>query len=233
MGIDLPTFRALQRVRGRLPAKTVDLASFGYPDLLVEEDVLRVAMPDGEWLMPAKDGEKIARWHAWPGPVYDTDWVMKGLGIEAAYFDIAPSRQIEEKIDLNMPAGLHHAFDIVLDAGTTEHCFNIGTAMRNIREACKPGGYIIHTNPMSMVNHGFWNFNPTTYIDFYTQCGDEVESVSALFGRLTAREEHNLKTVGRVQIPPEVSSLVVVHRLEGETTWPTQSKYLNNKDLKA
>ena len=72
--------------------------------------------------------------------------------------------------DLNYPHDLGE-FDLVIDAGTTEHCFNVGQAIVNAANAVKVGGYILHTNPVSMGNHGFYNFNPTLFYDFYVENG--------------------------------------------------------------
>jgi hypothetical protein len=233
MGIDTPTFLALAGVVKRFVKRPVHMASFGYPDLVVNEDVLRRSLPDGDWLRPAQDGESIARWHHWPDRVYDTNYVLEGLGVQCAYFDINPSRGFEEKVDLNESMTHRAQYDIVLDAGTTEHCFNIGQALKNVRDATKEFGYIIHTNPLSMVNHGFWNFNPGTYIDFYGQNGDELVDISVVHGRLTDRQSQRIHTTGRIHLPPETSSLVIVRKTgASETKWPTQSKYLQNKDLK-
>jgi len=49
---------------------------------------------------------------------------------------------------------------VVLDAGTMEHCFNVGQTIRNIVDMTKVGGFVIHLNPMTMINHGFFNYHP-------------------------------------------------------------------------
>jgi SAM-dependent methyltransferase len=66
-------------------------------------------------------------------------------------------------------------FDLVIDNGTIEHCFNVGQAMMNIANLCKNNGKIFHLNPANWFGHGFWNFNPCTYFDFYGQNGFDVK----------------------------------------------------------
>lgn len=66
-------------------------------------------------------------------------------------------------------------FDLVIDNGTTEHCYNVGQAMMNTASLCKVGGKIFHLNPANWFGHGFWNFNPCTYYDFYNENGFEVD----------------------------------------------------------
>src|SRR3546814_9244579 len=58
-------------------------------------------------------------------------------------------------------------YDIVIDGGTTEHIFDIACALFNCAKMVKLNGYIYHDVPMNMLNHGFFNFNPTLLCDFY------------------------------------------------------------------
>jgi hypothetical protein len=51
----------------------------------------------------------------------------------------------------------------VLDAGTIEHIFDIGTAFRNLHELTCVGGTIIHVAPISWFEHGYYNFNPMIF----------------------------------------------------------------------
>ncbi len=69
----------------------------------------------------------------------------------------------------------HQEFDLVIDNGTIEHCYNVGQAMMNAAQLCELGGKIFHLNPANWFGHGFWNFNPCTYFDFYQQNGFEVK----------------------------------------------------------
>ena len=63
----------------------------------------------------------------------------------------------------------------MIDAGTIEHCFNIAQAILNAAQAVAPGGHVFHAPPMTMLNHGFYNLNPTLFHDFYGQNGWTVE----------------------------------------------------------
>lgn len=203
------------------------LLCLGYPDLLIT-DSLDVPLAEG--------ADRIAAWHGWKGPIHDTTAALGGLGISPAYIDISPSRNAEMVVDLNypLPAGLCAGFDAVLDAGTLEHCFNIGQAFRNIVYALKPGGFAVHTNPLSQANHGFWNLNPTAYHDFYGELGFEVETV-ILGGPVANRERFAGVTTGRFHAGPELVNLCIATS-PGEVSvkgWPTQTKYRKNPDLKA
>ena len=61
-------------------------------------------------------------------------------------------------------------YDLVIDGGTFEHCFNIPNAATFINSLTKIGGIIFHFNPSNrMVDHGFYQICPTLYYDLYSQ----------------------------------------------------------------
>ncbi len=183
----------------------------------------------------ADDWQRIAAWHKFDGPVYDTEAVFREFGIDATYIDIRASRGCELVYDLNEDiAWVAPKFDVVVDPGTIEHCFNIGKAMWNVRKLCNVGGHIIHGNPISMVNHGFYNLSPTFYLDWYQHHGDTIEYAAMLAGRLGAREVYEMPALKRFSPPSNATSLVVVRRgAQWGVGWPQQSKYALNPELKA
>ena len=70
------------------------------------------------------------------------------------------------KIDLNYPVDLGEQFDIVLNAGTAEHVFDVGQFFRTVHGLTRPGGLMIHVMPVhGWVEHGFYSFNSTFYWD--------------------------------------------------------------------
>ena len=59
-------------------------------------------------------------------------------------------------------------FDYVLDAGTLEHIFDLPCALRNMSNMVKAGGSVIHIVPLfGWLNHGFHNFSPILFEEFY------------------------------------------------------------------
>jgi hypothetical protein len=85
--------------------------------------------------------------------------------------------------DLNVDVISHDAnegFDLVIDAGTLEHCFNISNAMEYIHNALKPDGIVFHTSPANrMIDHGLFQISPTFYRDYY-----QAAKYEHLFGGL-------------------------------------------------
>lgn len=221
------------------------LLSLGVPDLLLtdEYDVKRV---DNE--------AQLQRWHSWSHPIYDTVAMFHEFGIEATYLDNQAHRGNEIVADLNEDLSRRdeietclgwnppdrripwiQPFDVVLDPGTLEHCFNIGQAFRNVRDLCRPGGTIIHVNPLSMFNHGFWNLNPCAYADWYGDNGDEVLSSHVIGGPLDERLVYRSKPWQRFGAENSMINQVIVRRGEGPTIdgWPSQVKYSAEKKAKA
>lgn len=201
-----------------LRLKPKKLLCLGYPDILTKSN------------KKIEGSESIAQWHGWSGAIGNTDEIFADAGIEPTYIDVAKIRGPEEIVDLNQPIPPEYInkFDAVLDPGTIEHCFNIGQAFKNIILALKIGGHAVHTNPMLMVNHGFWNVCPTAYFDFYRENGCELKHISVIYGSVDDRRVVDIAKhiVSRVELPLESSNLVIAKKIsEKEIVWPTQYKY--------
>jgi hypothetical protein len=127
--------------------------------------------------------------------------------------------------DLNFPHSFGE-FDLVIDPGTIEHCFNIATAVINAAQSVKVGGHIVHVNPVTMVNHGFYNLCPTFYYDFYLENGFEIVEAFAALEEMKGAFPHK----GRVGYAPEVSAYVLARRLEAKPfKFPIQAKYARSQ----
>lgn len=216
MGLEIIHLRALKALpKGKL-------LCLGYPDMLVPLDFLRgelgLANPK-----PVEDG-RVGAWHGWEGPIFDTDQTLRHMGFEPQYVDIKQHRGSELVVDLNapVPVGMWEVYDVVADLGTAEHCMNIGRVFANIRAVTKPDGFVLHANPLSMVNHGFYNLSPGVYHDWY----GKVHHHYAYWGPPAERSVANLngKQYSRMQVPPEAMQLVVAQHPHVEG-WPMQRKY--------
>ncbi len=81
-----------------------------------------------------------------------------------------------------IPEEYSQKFDYILDGGTFEHVFDITNAFINTSKMLKIGGVIVHVVPADgWCNHGFYQFSPTSMIDFYEANGFFVEECF-LFG---------------------------------------------------
>lgn len=89
--------------------------------------------------------------------------------------DISDYQQSEIICNLNQPLSIQYIgqYDVVIDAGTLEHLSNLSMALENIFKLLKNEGIYYFSLPCNnWVDHGFFQFSPTFFIDF---CIDNPE----------------------------------------------------------
>ncbi len=241
MAINALVLSVLQQIRPHLPPEP-KICCLGYPDVLVstEQAGQYLGAELAARLEYRPDSASIIAWHALEAHldrVIDAQSLFDVMGMRLTVVDLVASRGGERIVDLNEPlaADLADAFDIVLDAGTMEHCFNVGQAVRNILAMAKVGGFVIHLNPMTMVNHGFFNFSPTFYHDFYGQNGHQLLApICAVAADGIKIISHKLDHTRRQRVSDNLTMVLSVVRKQNAHVpiWPMQSKYLQNPTLK-
>jgi SAM-dependent methyltransferase len=191
----------------------------------------------GDRLTFRDDGDEIAAWHGLSGildRVVETESLFAALDANLTVIDIAATRGSEEIVDLNVeiPDRFAAAFDVVVDPGTIEHCFNIARAVANTASCVRQGGFIVHYNPMNMFNHGFYNLNPTFYTDFYAANGFRLIGQLGIEGPLTGQKTFPIETTARFAMAPVDSYNLVIAEREtvGPIIWPMQTKYRLQQD---
>ncbi len=203
-----------------------EVLSLGFPELLLSgKQVEELFSYKPKKFMRRGSGQR----HGMNVDLPDTIDVMGHVCKRFHCVDVQKFEGMEEICDLNHPQDLGR-YDVVLDPGTLEHCWNVGQAWLNAANAVKVGGAIMHLSPVSMLNHGFWNFCPTAFFDFYTQNGWEI-------GRQEYFKQDREKfKVGsakgaefeRVHIAPEHGMIcIAVRKSNAALIYPTQSKYLH------
>lgn len=242
MAMNVLLLSILQQLRQHLPPEA-RVCCLGYPDVLVSDDQARQILGEetAARLSYRPDSDQILAWHRLGSKldrVIDAQSLFAAMGMRFTVIDLVASRGGERIVDLNYQVApdLVGAFDIVLDAGTMEHCFNVGQAVRNILDMAKVGGFVIHLNPMTMINHGFFNFSPTFYHDFYGQNGHQL--MAPIHGVAVDGidvKSYKLDHVKRQNVtdPNGMVMCVVRKGHDRPPTWPMQSKYLSNPTLKA
>ena len=205
-----------------------------YPDLLVPRAAIAQILGEEVLQGLPERGDAAAIWEAHnlrgvSEPLYDTLELLRRLGVEPVVLDVAQLRGGERIVDLNfpLPADLARRFDLVLDTGTCEHCFNVAQAFANACEALAPGGILMHAAPMVRINHGFWSFNPTVYPDFFEDNGFDLQLMTGVTGTLKEGfRPFQLDPARRFVAPPESGIYVVAQRREVRPLkWPVQRKY--------
>ena len=180
----------------------------GYPDLNCDEGVVA---------------------SAWGGGTKETVGALHEAGCsEVVVVDAIAHRGTEVVLDLNGGDDIPGRYDLVIDPGTLEHCFNIGMAFGKVLRATEVGGVIFHSGPVSMVNHGFWNINPAAIIGFYEANGCVVESFRLVRAGDEDWREMSVAEAGRrMALEPEMTYRAAVRKTrEQEVVWPIQAKYL-------
>jgi hypothetical protein len=242
MAINAPVLELLLKLAAQTRSKK-RLICFGYPDMLVTNAQLAKLCGSDihNRVQFREDSDSILRWHNLAGQierVVETKNLFSALGIDADFLDIHASRGVEIVGDLNEPvqAELVGRYDLVYDGGTMEHCFNVGQVMRNIIALGKVGAYIVHINPINYYNHGFFNFSPTFYYDFYSQSGNRVVSdFYGVYGPVLNSQMITLPPLqGFSSVPERMTVMMAAQKLvDKEPSWPLQSKYRANPGLKS
>lgn len=214
--------------------------SAGYPDLLVSPQQLDDLLGAGASSeIPVRaDSARILAWHGVTklfDRVYDTVAVFRKLGYSLDVIDIHAARGNEIILDLNhpLPADFATRYDLVLDTGTCEHCFNIGQAAINLASLVKRGGIIIQAMPLNVFNHGFYNVNPTWFHDFYPANGFQFQYLQAITNIVWDPKTFEVPAFDRFrEAPPNSIMIAVVVRKEVvPLKLPTQHKYQMNPGL--
>jgi hypothetical protein len=101
-------------------------------------------------------------------------WGIKNVQV----MDIDEYEGADHLFDLNQPecpSGLHSKFDLIVDGGSLEHCFNLPNALNSIGAMLRENGVAFHTNPANlMIDHGFFQVSPTLYSDYYEAAGFDL-----------------------------------------------------------
>lgn len=215
---------ALHAVEALAPhLKGAKVLSLGYPDILATEaEVERIFGVKPKRLIEA-GGQ-----HGIECPLVETVELLSLIGATLECVDVIKWRGFERVLDLNEPHDIGQ-FDLVIDPGTTEHCFNVGQAIMNGARAVKPGGRIYHSLPFTMVNHGFYNVCPTALWDFYTQNGWQIELYEVRNQKSNKALPIDERTAHArlVKVVPECGIICLARRLTDlPLKWPIQAKYL-------
>jgi SAM-dependent methyltransferase len=97
------------------------------------------------------------------------------LGLEYAAVDLVGDAI---RVDLNreqVPPMMRGQFDLVINAGTTEHVANQDNAFRVIHDLCRAGGLMLHEVPcQGMMTHGLVSYNPNLFWSLARDNGYEI-----------------------------------------------------------
>jgi hypothetical protein len=225
--------QAIDRRRGEDRARLRGLL-LAYPDMIVPRAALAQAIGEEALadLPQRSDAAQTWEYHGLAGigdALYESVAVLERLGVDSTIVDAARLRGMERVVDLNfpLPADLARNFDLVVDTGTCEHCFNVAQAFVNACEALDVNGMLVHAAPLTRINNGFWSFNPTIYPDFFEANGFELQLLTGVAGNIREGfHPFNVDPFARFEAPAGAALYVVAQRREVRPLrWPVQRKY--------
>lgn len=110
----------------------------------------------------------------------DDECFFKSFGFDTVHsIDQSDFENATHIHDLNhpVPAELHNRYDVIFDGGTLEHIFHVPNVLANMHMMLKEGGKLIHYVPVyNFVDHGFYNFSPCLFYDYYQANHYQVHS---------------------------------------------------------
>lgn len=195
--------RLIIREHGRAPFASPVLC-LGVPDVYLTGPELRQGLCEsglgdpGE-VRPANDGLVDAATY------FDALGLTDRTSVDIPGAHLAPDRTHD--LNTPLPADLRERFGLVVDPGTTEHVFDVRTALANVVSALRPGGTVIHLVPIYSYNGGYFSINPNVLHDFYEANGfADIRAFIIMWDRYNA-------TTGRSRVYPYTNVMRPRHAL--------------------
>ncbi|HSX24571.1 MAG TPA: hypothetical protein VLG69_01250 [Candidatus Andersenbacteria bacterium] len=176
MGLALPALRLIAREHQKKPLKGPILTIGRQCVYATVSDIQKMLHEEGlkPHILPkgCNIATNIPAWKNTPLKKYTSDRVFFMLltGHPSFALDISRYEDAEYAWDLNhkIPSYLEHVFGTVIDSGSLEHVFNVSEALINMNRLTAPDGKIIHLTPANnYLEHGFYQFSPTLFTDYY------------------------------------------------------------------
>lgn len=214
----------------------IKVACLSYPDIIISEEDVRSIFNNISFFKKETESDQIKKWHGVfeKFQIIDTDYFFRSLNFETDYFDVSKIRKSEIFLNLNeeLPIIYEEKYDLVIDTGTLEHCFNVGVAFINMLKLLKKDGIVLTASPINNPNHGFWNFSPCVYENFFRENSWKMLFYLATDGADKIIDINDLNSKN-FNAPRKSIQYVVAQRLnESSFKYPVQYKYKMNPDLK-
>lgn len=123
--------------------------------------------------------------------------LFKLLGFKEVYAldisDYEGANIVFDLADTSLPDDMINHFDYIYDGGVLEHIFNVPQALLNICKMLKVGGRIIHDVPAgNWIDHGFYTFSPTFFIDYYVNNGFFINDIHMVGYKCSKLDDTNV-----------------------------------------
>ena len=145
-----------------------------------------------------------------------------GWAVKTDSLDISNYEGANLLYDLNKRIQLGSTYDLIIDAGTLEHVFNVPIALENISSLLKVGGRVIHFVPAnSYMGHGLYQFSPEFFASVYSEMNGFSNSKIFLYDWNKKRKLYQVKV-------QNLHSRVEIHRSGRLEVWCDAKKLQNN-----
>ncbi|TDR82022.1 hypothetical protein [Paludibacterium purpuratum] len=167
----------IQRIKDEKQRQPRVLA-LGYPTFLALPEYFTELGISVDWRGVKQLANSAGTWqgHGWHDvadqPMLETRSLFENLGCEFVAVDAITWGGEDFILDLNLPIDeatltALGKFDLILDPGTVEHCFNVAQVFHSIDQLLDEGGFVFHQVAVAFPNHGHWNMSPIALFAFY------------------------------------------------------------------
>lgn len=125
-------------------------------------------------------------------PPFISEW-YKSMNIEYLSIDMNGEND-SVQWDLSEPVKTVKTYDLVVDAGTSEHVRDLYQCFANVHKLCKIGGFMVHENPKTgnWPEHGMHYFTHEFYAALADKAGYKIVALQDTFAM------HNYDTGGNI-----------------------------------
>ena len=157
-------------------SQQIRVASFGKPTLLLSEVYAgSIGLSPDNYILNARESGFLGKINGiFHGgfSAYSPLALLKTLytqAIDLEIIDADPEEGASLCWDLNhpIPFSWHDRYDLVIDSGTHEHVFNIGTSLLSAAHLPQKGGILVGALPLYSSNHGFYNVNANCLAELF------------------------------------------------------------------
>lgn len=241
---DLMIFDGLFNDAALKGREQINVLCLGYQDVIISDTAYGRYFGGTDWkamLRGRPNREKLLAIHGGDPklisvvPTLDSFFSLYGnVKVDVIDFARYEGTEIIHNMGEPIPPSLAGQYDIVIDGGTTEHVFDVACAFFNCAKLTRIGGYVYHAVPMTMLNHGFYNFNPTLLCDFYEDNGFETSGcIGVASGATDTPKLLDLPKVDRFRVGGGETVMLYIARkkeMRDQLVKPIQRKY---RDMKA
>jgi hypothetical protein len=170
-----------------------------FQSLMVEVNLARWSEQKLQFLNPETDrnieriiqagahiNQKFSNTRLCSKPCISDNLLYTGLGFRRFdSIDISPRHgRPSITFDLNqqeITKVIDEPYDLTIDAGVMEHVFDVGQVFTHMTNLTKVGGHIMHIAPgNNTFDHGFYQFSPTLFRDYYLKNKFIINDISVL-----------------------------------------------------